>query len=123
MSDNVNVLIEKMNQESLKKRNLGANKRKAAAAKAGAPSGGVSNAGGGGGTSMQGDVYAAGNVTYDEEGKPVQGGVGVGLVPGNLPNRGIGGSVAGRSAAGQSMRTGKNGSPERGHNLARGANG
>ena len=124
MSDNVNVLIEKMNQESLKKRNLGGNKRRAAAAvggDGGAPTGGVSNVGGA--TSAQGDVYGAGNVTLDEEGRPVQGGVGVGLVPGNLPNRGVGGSVAGKSGAGQSMRGGKHGSPDRGHNLTRAANG
>lgn len=71
MSDNVNVLIEKMNQESLKKRNLGgANPRRAAGATgAPGPMGGASNAGGT--MSMQGDVYASGNVALDEDGRPV----------------------------------------------------
>jgi len=55
--------------------------------------GGASNAGAtmsmhGGGAN---NVYAAGNVPLDEDGRPVQGGVGVGLVPGNLPSRGLGG--------------------------------
>ena len=68
----------------------------------------MSNAGGG---------DADGPVQYDEDGKPVQGGVGVGLVPGRLPNRGNGPqSVAGQSFAGQSVRTGHGAgkSPHRG---------
>ena len=57
----------------------------------------------GGGMSSQGDEIM-GNFTVDEHGRPVHGGVGSGLVPGNLPqNRGAAGSVAG-----QSMRTYKN---------------
>ena len=75
MSDNVNVLIEKMNQESLKKR------KGPGAGRAGAGAGGASNADG---LSAQGDVMAG--ITVDEYGRPVQGGVGSGLVPGNLPN-------------------------------------
>ena len=73
MSDNVNVLIEKMNQESLKKRRpAGGNRNNI--------NSNVSNAGG---MSHQGDEI--GNVTIDEDGRPVQGGVGAGLVPGHLP--------------------------------------
>ena len=37
----------------------------------------------GGAMSAQGDEI--GNVTIDENGRPVQGGVGAGLVPGHLP--------------------------------------
>ena len=88
MSDNVNVLIEKMNQESLKKRKAGG----ALGGTAARRGGGVSNAGG---SSMLGD-----DLVYDEQGRPVQGGVGVGLVPGNLPNKGYGG---GQSNAGGSV--------------------
>ena len=75
MSDNVNVLIEKMNQESLKKR------RPAGGGRAGGVGGAASNIGGD--MSAQGDEI--GNVTIDENGRPVRGGVGAGLVPGNLP--------------------------------------
>ena len=75
MSDNVNVLIEKMNQESLKKR------RPAGGGRAGGAGGAASNIGGD--MSAQGDEI--GNVTIDENGRPVRGGVGAGLVPGNLP--------------------------------------
>ena len=87
MSDNVNVLIEKMNQESMKKRRAagGPNARRAQAANANIGSN-VSNAGAS--VSNQGDGAAAAGVAYDEEGRPVQGGVGAGLVPGALPNRG-----------------------------------
>ncbi len=79
MSDNVNVLIEKMNQESLKKR------RVPGGAGRGGPGAAMSNAsaGGGGASVAGGDDY--GNVTIDENGRPVHGGVGAGLVPGNLP--------------------------------------
>lgn len=51
---------------------------------------------------MQGD--AMGDVTIDETGRPIQGGVGSGLVPGNLPmsQKGLGAqSNAGHSAAGR----------------------
>ena len=45
-------------------------------------------------------------MTIDENGNPVRGGVGAGLVPGNLPKKGPGGakSVAGQSMAGKSGR-------------------
>ena len=45
-------------------------------------------------------------MTIDENGNPVRGGVGAGLVPGNLPKKGAGGakSVAGQSMAGKSGR-------------------
>ena len=72
------------------------------------PAGGRAGTGGnasvgGGGMSSQGDDLT-GNITFDEHGRPVQGGVGSGLVPGSLPqNRGAAGSVAG-----QSIRTYKN---------------
>jgi hypothetical protein len=78
MSDNVNVLIEKMNQESMKKR------RGPAGGNAGSNVGG--RAGGNlsmGGVSNMGDEM--GNVTVDEHGRQVHAGVGSGLVPGNLP--------------------------------------
>ena len=77
MSDNVNVLIEKMNQESLKKRRVPGGR-----GAVGGP-GAASNASMNDGMSAAGD--ALGNVTIDEHGRPVQGGVGSGLVPGNLP--------------------------------------
>ena len=92
MSDNVNVLIEKMNQESLKKNQRGV---------PGGPRGAQS---------IQGVMNAAGQddsaMTIDENGNPVRGGVGAGLVPGNLPKKGPGGakSVAGQSMAGKSGR-------------------
>ena len=92
MSDNVNVLIEKMNQESLKKNQRGV---------PGGPRGAQS---------IQGVMNAAGQddsaMTIDENGNPVRGGVGAGLVPGNLPKKGAGGakSVAGQSMAGKSGR-------------------
>ena len=79
MSDNVNVLIEKMNQESLKKRNP----------VRGAGRGAGGNTSNAGGMSHQGDEI--GNVTIDEEGRPVRGGVGAGLVPGHLPQNTKGG--------------------------------
>ena len=77
MSDNVNVLIEKMNQESMKKR------RPAGGGRAGGGVGASNVSNVGGGMSAQGDEI--GNVTIDENGRPVQGGVGAGLVPGHLP--------------------------------------
>ena len=84
MSDNVNVLIEKMNQESLKKRRGGGAGRAGGAA-------------GAGGMSNQGDDLGQ-SMTVDELGRPVMGGVGSGLVPGNLPQNQRGpGSVAGTS--------------------------
>lgn len=86
MSDNVNVLIEKMNQESMKKR-----RPAGGAARAGAVGSNVSNVGGA--MSAQGDEI--GNVTIDENGRPVQGGVGAGLVPGHLPQSMKGGAGGG----------------------------
>ena len=77
MSDNVNVLIEKMNQESMKKR------RGPAGGNAGGRAGAGGNLSIGGGGSNIGDEM--GTMTVDEHGKPVNGGVGAGLVPGNLP--------------------------------------
>ena len=62
MSDNVNVLIEKMNQESMRKRKV----------PVGGRAGTIGNAsvGGGGGVSSQGDDLT-GNITFDEHGRPV----------------------------------------------------
>ena len=59
-----------------------------------AKKGGVATSNYGGGVSNQGDDI--GNVTIDEAGRPIHGGVGSGLVPGSLPNKGLGAqSVAG----------------------------
>ena len=59
-------------------------KRRPAGGRAGAGGAVGSNVSGvGGAMSAQGDEI--GNVTIDENGRPVQGGVGAGLVPGHLP--------------------------------------
>ncbi len=60
---------------------------------------------------MQGDPVG-GDVTIDETGRPIQGGVGSGLVPGHLPQsqKGLGAqSNAGQSQIGQSVRGGGGG--------------
>ena len=103
MSDNVNVLIEKMNQESMKKRRAPGGRGGAAGA----------NASMGGGMSAMGDDI--GNVTIDESGRPIQGGVGSGLVPGSVAGRAGAGA---QSNAGTSIRGGNNRSPNGRGNLS-----
>ena len=70
----------------------------------------MSNAsvGGGGASVAGGDDF--GNVTIDEHGRPVQGGVGVGLVPGHLPQskKAGGGGLGNQSVVSGSVRGGGN---------------
>ena len=82
MSDNVNVLIEKMNQESVKRRKGPGGGGPGGARGVGA---GGRNISIGGGTSVNGDDI--GSMMIDENGRPVKDGVGAGLVPGSVQHR------------------------------------
>lgn len=109
MSDNVNVLIEKMNQESIKRK-----RGPGGAGGAGGPggrAGGGRNVSHGGGNSMNGDDIGGSSMAIDESGRPVQGGVGAGLVPGSVQHRAAAGGHGNQSMYGQSTRTNKNLSP------------